>query len=181
MLVLPRKSVPSSFEVNSAATGYTSLRNGAGGVARSPKVVALFKAWGFQRGYSVQYEPTGSQTGTGNPVWKGAASIISSAAVFSASHGAGEWLALNRRACTGPGERLVSLPGSTIGDATALCQVKLQYGGNPPPGVAPTYSYEVLWRVGALAASISVWGEKTQVSMGDAVALAKIQNKRIAH
>lgn len=180
MLVLPRKSVPSSFKANPATTGYTSLTRGVGGVARPANIVAIFKAWGFLRGYGVQYEPTGTRTGTGSPVWKGAISVISAAIVFQASHGANEWLTQMRKACTGQGERLLPSAGSRIGDETVLCEVRLQYSGKLPPGTPPAYSYEVFWRVATVAASIVVSGDKAQVSITDAVTLAKIQNSRMS-
>jgi hypothetical protein len=162
-LVLRLQDMPTGFKVKSA-----SVKSAAAAVKEGGVTLAELKSWGYVTGYEADFDRDVSLSNA----LTGPIEINSSASVYRTKQGVARSLASSAAVCNKRPYEELSV-GAKIGDEAHLCSATSKANGY-------TYqTYAVLWRRGVMKAAVIVAGIKGGVSPEQAVALAKLQDKRM--
>jgi hypothetical protein len=125
--------------------------------------------FGREGGWIARYKRSGTAK------TRGPLLVVSRADLFKAASGASSDLGKYRAMfAEAPGAGVRSLPAPKLGDEAAATTFT-------QPGALPVRFYSIAWRYRNATASVTVEGWDGKVSAGDAVALARKQQARLAH
>jgi hypothetical protein len=141
--------------------------------AGDPTQLALLQNSGFVRAYEADYDPPSVEsTVDSTPNRVGPQTITSEASIYKSANGAEASFAQSDASIRAAPSQAMPLNGTTIGNEAVLYKYRVQYGGNPPPGLK-TETYCVTWRRLNLKATVCLNADSGGLSPADAVALVK--------
>ena len=159
-LVLQHRDLPSGFRVDGATYVPAAVAAKANDLS-----VARYRAWGYVRGYEVDFKQT-------RKVRTGVVEIASQASVYRTMRGAQASLTDSAKRCAAGSHRLRELPlPRRIAHAAHLCTITGRQ--------LPYRIFMVLWRRGKVRGAVLVVGNKHGVAARDAIKLALRQDAQM--